>query len=38
MTAAYDERDWAREIGAVGCVAKPFDVNDLLDAVRRLVP
>jgi len=38
MTAAYDARDWAQEIGAAGCVAKPFEVNELLDAVRRLVP
>lgn len=35
MTAAQDARAWAREIGAQGYVAKPFEVPDLLDAVER---
>jgi two-component system, chemotaxis family, chemotaxis protein CheY len=38
MTAAYDAHDWAREIGAAGCLSKPFEANDLIEAVRRLVP
>jgi two-component system, chemotaxis family, chemotaxis protein CheY len=38
MTAAHDATDWAAEIGAVGCVAKPFEVDDLLEAVQRLLP
>jgi CheY-like chemotaxis protein len=37
MTAAKDGQYWAREIGAVGCVTKPFDVQDLLDEVERLL-
>jgi CheY-like chemotaxis protein len=37
MTAAKDGQYWAREIGAVGCVTKPFDVQDLLDEVDRLL-
>jgi CheY-like chemotaxis protein len=37
MAAAKDGQHWAREIGAVGCVTKPFDVQDLLDEVERLL-
>jgi two-component system, chemotaxis family, chemotaxis protein CheY len=33
MTAARDAAGWAREIGAQGYVAKPFDIGELLDAV-----
>ncbi|MBV9279441.1 MAG: response regulator [Chloroflexi bacterium] len=35
MTAAQDARQWAEEVGAVGYVAKPFDLMDLLTAVER---
>jgi CheY-like chemotaxis protein len=35
MTAAQDARRWAREIGAAGVLAKPFDLSDLLDTVAR---
>jgi two-component system, chemotaxis family, chemotaxis protein CheY len=38
MTAAADARRWAREIGAQGVLAKPFDLEDLLVAVQRLGP
>jgi two-component system, chemotaxis family, chemotaxis protein CheY len=38
MTAAADARRWASEIGAQGVLAKPFDLEDLLVAVRRLGP
>ncbi len=34
MTAAQDARRWAREIGAQGYIAKPFDLTDLLEAVE----
>jgi two-component system, chemotaxis family, chemotaxis protein CheY len=33
MTAARDAAGWAREIGAEGYLAKPFDIGELLDAV-----
>ena len=33
MTAAQDARRWASEIGADGYVSKPFDIDDLLQAV-----
>jgi len=36
MTAAQDARQWAEEVGAVGYVAKPFDLLDVLDAVERV--
>ena len=36
MTAAQDTRRWAEEIGAAGYLAKPFDLEDLLTAVKRL--
>lgn len=35
VTAAESARRWSEEIGASGYVAKPFDVDDLLDAVER---
>jgi two-component system, response regulator, stage 0 sporulation protein F len=35
MTAAQDARQWAREVGAAGYVAKPFDLLELLDMVAR---
>ena len=34
MTAARDAAGWAQEIGAGGYLAKPFDIDELLDAVR----
>ena len=36
MTAADDARCWARDIGAVAYLAKPFGLSDLLMAVERL--
>jgi two-component system chemotaxis response regulator CheY len=36
MTAAQNARSWAEEIGADGYVAKPFDLDELLDQVARL--
>ena len=38
MTAASDARRWAREIGAHGVLAKPFDLEDLIAEVERLGP
>lgn len=35
MTAAQDARQWAREIGAAGYLAKPFDLIELLDTIAR---
>jgi CheY-like chemotaxis protein len=35
MTAAADASRWAAEIGAIGVVAKPFGVAELIGAVRR---
>ena len=34
MTAAQDASRWAHEIQAVGVLPKPFDLNDLLQAVE----
>lgn len=36
MTAARDARRWAEEVGAADCVAKPFELSDLLAAVERV--
>lgn len=33
MTAAREARQWAEEIGAVGYLPKPFDIDWLIDAV-----
>jgi DNA-binding response OmpR family regulator len=38
MTAAADARRWGREIGAQGVLAKPFDIDELVGAVRSLRP
>ncbi len=38
MTAARDARVWAREIGADGCLPKPFELPDLLEVVERFHP
>lgn len=35
MTAAESARSWAEEIGATGYIAKPFDVNELLQLIER---
>lgn len=35
MTAAESARSWAEEIGATGYIAKPFDVNELLQTIER---
>jgi two-component system, chemotaxis family, chemotaxis protein CheY len=35
MTAAADARRWAREIEAHGVLAKPFELDELIEAVRR---
>lgn len=35
MTAAESARRWAEEIGANGYIAKPFDVNELLETIER---
>ncbi len=37
MTAATDARRRAREVGADGYIAKPFDIEDLLEKVRQHV-
>ncbi len=37
MSAAIDARHWADDIGAAGCVSKPFDLLDLVTQVERLV-
>ncbi|HEX6796500.1 MAG TPA: response regulator [Ktedonobacterales bacterium] len=37
LTAAHDSRARAAEIAAAGYIAKPFDVEKLLDLVRRYV-
>jgi two-component system chemotaxis response regulator CheY len=37
MTAALDGQRWAHEIGAAGCINKPFDLQDLLAQVERVV-
>jgi CheY-like chemotaxis protein len=34
MTAAQNARRWAEEIGAAGYIAKPFSIDDLLEAAR----
>jgi two-component system, chemotaxis family, chemotaxis protein CheY len=35
MTAAADAKRWAAEIGAIGVVAKPFGIAELVRAVQR---
>jgi len=37
MTAAQDARAWAEEIGAVGYIAKPFEVDRLISAVANAI-
>src|SRR5687767_10201174 len=36
MTAARDARAWAAEVAASGYLAKPFELQALVDAVERL--
>jgi CheY-like chemotaxis protein len=38
MTAARDAARWAREIAAAAFVAKPFGMDDLINAVERARP
>ncbi len=35
MTAAESARRWAEEIGATAYIAKPFDVDELLQTIER---
>jgi len=35
MTAAADAGRWAREVGAKGVLAKPFELDELIAAVKR---
>ncbi len=35
MTAARDAQNWSDEVGAAGYIAKPFDVDRLLDLIRQ---
>lgn len=37
MTAAQNAHAWADEIGAEGYLSKPFDLEDLLSEVRRVL-
>ena len=37
MTAAQDARRWADEIGADGYVPKPFEADDLIGTVERIL-
>jgi DNA-binding response OmpR family regulator len=37
MTAAHDARRWADEIGADGYLPKPFEADQLLSAVERIM-
>jgi two-component system, chemotaxis family, chemotaxis protein CheY len=37
MTAAGDAAGWARRLGAAGALAKPFDMDQLIDLVERVV-
>ncbi|MEJ7653333.1 MAG: response regulator [Chloroflexia bacterium] len=38
MTAAPDAKQRAFEVGAEGYIAKPFDIDQLIELVRRYVP
>ena len=38
MTAAADALRWGREIGAQAVLAKPFELDELLLAIQRLLP
>jgi two-component system, chemotaxis family, chemotaxis protein CheY len=38
MTAAQDACPLAAEIGADGCIGKPFDVDQLIGTVRQRIP
>ena len=37
MTAAHDARRWADEIGADGYIPKPFEADELIEAVERIL-
>ena len=36
MTAAQDAWKWSEEIGAEGCLAKPFEYDAILDALKKV--
>jgi CheY-like chemotaxis protein len=38
LSAKHDARDIARALDLQGCVCKPFDIDDVGDAVRRHCP
>ena len=38
MTAASDARAYASEVGAIGFIVKPFDLENLLRVVRNALP
>jgi two-component system response regulator MprA len=38
MTAALSSENWATEVGAVGYLAKPFDIDALISVVGKNVP
>lgn len=38
MTAASDARAYASEVGAIGFIGKPFDLENLLRVVRNALP
>lgn len=38
VSAASDVQAWCDEIGADGCLPKPFELDDLLVAVERFMP
>lgn len=37
MTAAQDARRWAEEVGAAGYIAKPFGIDELIEAVEHVL-
>ena len=37
MTAAENARQWCAEVGGAACLAKPFDLDDLIATVTRFV-
>lgn len=38
MTAARHAQQWCDEIGAAGCLPKPFELDQLLDTLARACP
>ena len=37
MTSAGDALGWARRLGAVGALQKPFDINQLISLVEKVI-